>query len=71
MVRKGVRSRLGRLWGISRTYIFFSFGVCTVMIVLGGLQFQNLGCCDLASYQVDNTDILRGRSDYCLDACVA
>jgi hypothetical protein len=23
----------------------FSFGVCTVMMVLGGLQSQRLGCC--------------------------
>jgi len=26
-------------------HIFFSFGVCAVMIMLGGLKSQRLGCC--------------------------
>jgi len=40
-------SGLGRKgYGVYRgLHIFFSFGVCAVMMVLGGLQSQRLGCC--------------------------
>jgi hypothetical protein len=45
VVRKGVRFRLGRSWGVSRISHLLFFGVCAVMMVLGGLQSQRLGCC--------------------------
>jgi len=33
-------------YGVHRgSHIFFSFGVCTEMMVLGGLRSQRLGCC--------------------------
>ena len=47
MVRRGVRFRLGRLWGnIEDLTSPFPLGrVCAVMMVLGGLQSQRLGSC--------------------------
>ena len=33
-------------YGVYRgSHIFFSFGVCAVKIMLGGLKSQRLGCC--------------------------
>ena len=53
--------------GYRGLYIFFSFGVCAVMMVLGGLQSQRLGCCvpgKLSGCWVGGVTI-------CVDACVA
>jgi len=42
VVRKGVRFELGG-YGVYRgPHIFFSFGVCAGMIMLGGLKSQRL-----------------------------
>ena len=63
MVRKGVRCRLGRLWGISRiSHLLFLWGLrCDDGA--GWSAISKVGLLCVVSCWVDDIDLLGGRSD--------
>ena len=66
VVRRGVRFRLGRLWGISRTsHLLFLWGLrCDDGAGWCAISKFGLFFLYLVNYRVDDIDMLRGRIDY-------